>query len=235
MHFKLGKFEGPLELLWELIEAKRLAVTEIALAEVTDQYLEIVSQQENSLENLADFLLIASRLLLIKSKSLLPFLNLSPEEEREIKELQFSLEEYRRYKQQSKIVKEILQRRQPSATRSLWQGREVFFYPAQNVSLEALRQNFAKVLRLCEKFAVPQKEEWLQRTISLEQKIKKISDKIQTQAQTSLRNLTGSGTKKIDAILCFLALLFLFRQKIVSLEQGGYASDILVKKIEANG
>jgi len=65
MQLKLEKFEGPLELLWELIEARQLDVTEIALAEVTDQYLELVASQENTLNNLADFLLIASRLLLV--------------------------------------------------------------------------------------------------------------------------------------------------------------------------
>ncbi len=235
MQLKLEKFEGPLELLWELIEARQLDVTEIALAEVTDQYLELVASQENTLNNLADFLLIASRLLLVKSKNLLPFLNLSAEEEQEIKELQFSLEEYRRYKQQTRVINGLWQRRQCLAARSLWQGREAFFYPSANLSASGLAQSFIQVLCLWEKFVMPKKEEWLQRAVSLEQKIKEISDKIQAQAQTSLKYLTGAGKKKIDAILCFLALLFLFRQKIVSLEQTGYASDILVKKIDSHG
>ena len=74
-HAKLDKFEGPLNLLLELIEGQKLDITEVSLAKVADQFLDYISQKEKiTLESLADFLTVASKLILIKSKALLPTL-----------------------------------------------------------------------------------------------------------------------------------------------------------------
>jgi len=97
----LEVFEGPLDLLLRLIEQERLDITLISLALVTDQYLAYIAQlQEASAANLADFLAIAARLLVIKSRVLLP----RPEQAEEEKEPELGeelvdrLREYKRYK-----------------------------------------------------------------------------------------------------------------------------------------
>ena len=80
---KTEQFSGPIEKLWELIEEKKLEITELNLAEVTADflnYLKTIEKVEPKL--LADFVVIASRLLLIKSKALLPNLELTVEEEK---------------------------------------------------------------------------------------------------------------------------------------------------------
>ena len=70
---KLQKFEGPFDLLIELIEANKLDITEISLASVTAQYLNFLEKLDNvEISYLSEFLVIASRLLLLKSKMLLP-------------------------------------------------------------------------------------------------------------------------------------------------------------------
>ena len=70
-HVNLVTFSGPLDLLLQLVERNRLPVTELSLAQVTDDYLERVSHLDVAPEEMSKFLLIASRLLLIKSRALL--------------------------------------------------------------------------------------------------------------------------------------------------------------------
>lgn len=228
MEIKLKQFEGPLELLLKLIEENRLDITEIALAEVTDQYLCYLADQETSIVHLADFLLIASRLLLIKSKTLLPFLSLSTEEEQEIKELRFSLEEYRRYKKQSKLIEKLWQQPKYIFSRLLWQGRPQYFYPPERLELQELSKVFAQTLLSWQRWIIPKEEQFIEQSISIEEKIQDILKRIQGHACISLHSL--GYQKKMDLILCFLALLFLFKQKLVELEQYSYRDDIVIKK-----
>ena len=106
--FKLEKFEGPLDLLLELIEKEELRITELSLAKVADQYLEYIKNNENiHLENLSDFLSVASKLILIKSRALLPVLQFTDEEEGEIQDLARQLEEYKRFKEASQVLSRL--------------------------------------------------------------------------------------------------------------------------------
>ena len=92
------EFSGPLDLLLQLVEKKNLEITEISLAQVTQDYVTYIGNQELvHPEELADFLVIASTLLLIKSKSLLPTLELEIEEQEEILDLENHLQLYKIY------------------------------------------------------------------------------------------------------------------------------------------
>jgi len=86
---KLEQFTGPLNKLLELIEARKLEITALNLAEVTEDFINYIRSLEKGAdpEILADFIVVASRLILIKSKTLLPSLELTEEEEGEIKDL----------------------------------------------------------------------------------------------------------------------------------------------------
>ena len=93
---KLEKFEGPLDLLLQLIESADLDITEISLSQVADQFMRYLIEVENkNPDELADFLVAASRLLLIKSRILLP--NLHIEDEGEAMELEIQLKIYKEY------------------------------------------------------------------------------------------------------------------------------------------
>src|SRR5512147_3265515 len=73
LNFKMEKFEGPLDLLLQLIEQEKLSISEISLSKIADQYLESLGQvAEKDPDELADFLVVAAKLLLIKSRELLP-------------------------------------------------------------------------------------------------------------------------------------------------------------------
>src|SRR3989339_2092263 len=104
MHkFSLEQFEGPLDLLLQLIEKQKLQITEISLAKVTDQYLNYLDQNKDIPKTeVADFLLIASKLIYLKSKYLLPDFSLADEEDSASLEKQLRI--YRQYYEASKLV-----------------------------------------------------------------------------------------------------------------------------------
>jgi len=83
---KIDKFRGPLGLLLQIIENEELDITEVSLARIADQYVKYIrSSNDIDPDKMADFLVLAAKLLLIKSKALLPYLY--PEEEEEIREI----------------------------------------------------------------------------------------------------------------------------------------------------
>src|SRR6185437_4919244 len=93
---KTSVYEGPLELLLELIEKRKLLINDIALAQVTDEYIARVNaMSETPLGEVAEFVALAATLLLIKSRSLLPNLELSSEESNDIKQLEYRLALYK--------------------------------------------------------------------------------------------------------------------------------------------
>jgi segregation and condensation protein A len=96
----LFDFEGPLELLLVLVERRRLPIAELSLATVAEQYLSYVRAMELvSQESLSDFLVIAARLILIKSRALLPSLNLDADgPEESVDDLVTRLEVYKTFK-----------------------------------------------------------------------------------------------------------------------------------------
>jgi len=101
---KLEKFEGPLDLLLKLIEEERLSINEISLSQVANKYLEFVNSTQNiSLDELADFLTVSAKLILIKSRTLLPSLNF--EEEGDSLEKQLRI--YKEYYEASKKIEEL--------------------------------------------------------------------------------------------------------------------------------
>ena len=133
--FRSDHFDGPLDALLSLIEERKLSVSQVSLAEVCDGYLSYVeSLPELPLAETSQFILIASTLLLIKSRTLLPTVELSQEETLSIEELERRLAHYAKIKAAAKGLRAIwgvapltLQRRAPSLEQ---QGRErVAFNP----------------------------------------------------------------------------------------------------------
>src|SRR5699024_11200645 len=102
---KIDNFEGPIDLLLYLIEKNKMDIYEINLTEITEQYMEYLNEmQELNLEIASEFLVMASTLLYLKSKNLLP----KQEEEEEIteEELIRRIVEYKKFKEISKTFKE---------------------------------------------------------------------------------------------------------------------------------
>src|SRR3989338_1736734 len=122
MQIKVNQFEGPLDLLLQLIEEQQLDITAVSLATVTEQFLQYVRSLpaeasgeggEKNPTNLAGFLVIAAKLLVIKSKALLPNLELDIEEEEAAFDLTAQLLLYKKFKEAGRFLGKMdLKRRQ---------------------------------------------------------------------------------------------------------------------------
>ena len=121
------KFSGPLDLLLKVIEEKNLEITDINLSNITGEYLKFLESQEITPNDLADFLIVASTLLLIKSKAILPTLNLSNQEEEEIIDLKDRLTLYKNFKDKSLYLKDrILSKTYFLAMNHFWTHQFIF-------------------------------------------------------------------------------------------------------------
>jgi segregation and condensation protein A len=228
-NIKLEQFEGPLDLLTSLIEEQKLDITHLSLAKVADQYLEYINNKENiTLDHLADFLTVASRLILIKSKALLPMLELSQEEEAEIKDLEKQLVEYKKFKDISKRIGKMLGSHRISFSREGFVGVQVFFYPPQETNVFDLKKTFEKVLS---EIPVVEKleEEMVRDVITLEDKISHLQETLRERLEMNFSEITSGAKDKIEVIVSFLAMLELVKQRIINVEQNRLFEEIKMK------
>ncbi len=145
-HFRLEKFEGPLDLLLSLIEKEKLDITQVSLAQVADQYLAYIRDEESlSLENLSAFLTIAARLILIKSRALLPVLDFSDEEEEAMEDLEYQLKAYRLFREASQALGTMFLQSRGAWAREGYLGTQVVFYPPKDITALALHDHFVDV------------------------------------------------------------------------------------------
>lgn len=236
MNFEIRqeKFEGPLELLVELIESEKVSISEISLARVTDDYVHYVkSLGKIDPETLAEFLVVAAQLMLVKSRSLLPGLELSEEDEESIGELEKRLEEYRTYHNIAKKLKELEKDGRRIMTREHYQGMEPIFYPPPSLTREVLAHAFTVFLASLPKIEKIAKDT-IRRIVSLEERINHIRTYIESAVEKSFSELTKNASEKIDVIISFLAILELTKQKCIELDQNDLFGDIVMKRKENN-
>ena len=228
-NIKIEQFEGPLDLLLQLTEQEKLDITRVSLAQIADQYLHYISQAENiTLQNLADFLSVASKLILIKSKALLPLLEFSPEEEEEIKDLEHQLAEYKKFKEAAGGLNLLLQNPLRFFARESFLGQGVVFYPPEKITSEDLRKAFSKVLG---EIPVVEKleQEMIKEVLTLEEKIVHLQETLRQKVQTSFAELIANATDKVEVVVSFLAMLEMVKQKLIHVEQGELFSEIRLK------
>ena len=189
---KIKKFDGPLDLLLRLIEDKKLEITEISLAEVTDQFLEYLENcQSINISLLADFLVIASRLILIKSKALLPTIELTESEEENIENLKRQLQEYKKFKELAKLLGRAARKNYISYSRPAYLNFKTIFYPPNNIGKKDIYKSFSRFLsKLPEPEKITQKV--ISKVISLEEKIKQIKKNLKKQY---MRHICRPGSK----------------------------------------
>lgn len=216
---QLPQFQGPLELLSTLIDKRKLDVTLVSLATVTDQYLEYLSLEKTvSLEHLSSFLVIASRLILIKSKALLPQLVFDEEDEEEIIDLERRLKEYRIFQKAAQALGICFARGNRMYSRERNATPHGFFYPPQNLTKNDLHQSFTRVL---ESIPVPKvlQEESLAEVLSLEDRIASLQIMVRRKAEISFTEIIASSKDRAEVIVSFLALLELVKQRMITVEQ----------------
>lgn len=226
---KIENFEGPLDLLLSLIEKRKLPINDISLAEVTDDYIShIETQSEFPLSQTANFILIASTLLLIKSKSLLPTLDLTLEEEENIESLERHLKLYKEIKElsvhvQDRFGKQVLFESEQQ------QSAEPVFSPAKDISKSSLTDAIRQVIASLPKATlVPQVV--VKKVISLEKMIQTLTDRITKNLHMSFSEFSNlKKGDRIEVIVSFLAMLELVKQGIINANQDKIFSDITME------
>ena len=227
--FKLQQFSGPLDLLLNLIGEEKLDISEVSLSTVTEQYLEYLEKIEDKApEELADFLLVAARLLLLKSKKLLP--QFTPEES-DGPSLEDQLRLYQAFVQASRKLNKLWVSEVKSFFRIEPPRRPTEFVPPENLGQENLHESLLKLLKRLQPLPeLPQTR--LEKTTSIKEKIEHIRSLLKKAEKISFTELLESGAGRSEIITSFLALLELVKQENIILTQNDNFTDITVERLK---
>lgn len=237
---KTERFEGPLELLLSLVEDRKFFVNDVSLAEVTNEYISYVNNisKDDALKHIGDvssFVVVAATLILIKSKSLLPNLTLTKDEEGKITNLEDRLRLYQLIKNASISVKtqfgaQIIF----SAPERNWS--DPVWSPDKNMTKEISLACIQSVLNNLPKKSAPLPEVEVKNVISMEEMMDNLSERIQNSLSFSFKDFSGkfasTDTKeqKVNVIVSFLAMLELVREGIIDVLQNSTFEDITIER-----
>jgi len=231
----LNNFSGPLGLLLNLVEEKKLSINEVSLAQVADQYIAYIkSAPALSKEELAQFIVVAATLILIKSRSLLPSLAIS-EEETDIKELETRLATYKFFKALAEHLNALYKRNSRLFCKEPYGGlgsaflAQNIFIPPENISKETLGSIIVELVRSIAKTEALDTEMIL-KTISLEEKINELKGMLENKLKTTFQEMKKGAKEKMEIIVSFLAILELIKQGFLAIEQDSAFGTIKLKK-----
>jgi len=225
-------FEGPLDLLLTLIEKRKLFIGDIALAKVADDYIAYVNTLNGlPVGSVANFILIAATLVLIKSKSLLPTLDLTDEEEGSIEDLENRLRIYKKMRDLSKGINSMFGENM-IFPKTLTRNVEPIFSPDKETNIDGMFGAIQNVLTNLPKKEVVA-EAVVQKVISLEEMINNLADRMKNSIKESFHDFSKMGRgEKIHVVVSFLAMLELVKQDIIKVAQDKNFSDISMESTE---
>ncbi len=226
-HISTEVFDGPLDLLLSLIEKRKLLINDIALSEVANDYLKYTERHDNlPISETAQFVLIGSTLLLIKSKSLLPVLSLTSEEKDSMENLELRLKVFDKYKTIARSLVDIYEKK-TLFTRKKIRKRKVEFSPDETINLENIAVSIQSVIKSLPKLETNLNKTVVQKVMSLEDMMERLTDRINSSMQVSFRQFSSDAPEgKLNTIVSFLAMLELVRQGMIRVEQSRMFSDI---------
>ena len=232
--FKLSNFEGPIELLWHMIKETKLEITEVKLADITEQYLDYMSGiDELDLEKASDFIDIAATLIEIKSKSLLPREDVEEtEDEDPEKALLRRIKEYDLFKTASENLRPL-------------ENVDRFYKPAEDkvndyryvlgeLSLSGLLDAFAKMMTKVKKEEqniIPKKIEKDRFTVA--EKIISIRENLKQRNHMKFSEFFQEDYTKSEMINLFLAVLELLKMQEIIVRQQSIYDDINIELKES--
>lgn len=233
---KIENFEGPLDLLCHLIDKNKMDICEIKISEITDQYIQYLNEMEKmNLEIASEFLIMASTLLYLKSKSLLPRTDEEDEQELTEEELLRRIIEYKKYKEITKKFREAVEEN----SQRFFKAPEVIELPKQklevNYSKEIIPEIYQKLVERneqkqnqnaqnIEKIAITD-------TYTVESKVKVMFRELLHKKRFVFNKLFSiRKCNKQEIVTAFTGLLELSRRSKVLTEQEELFGDINVEK-----
>ena len=231
---KLEVFEGPLDLLLRLIERQELDITKVSLVAVTDQYLEYIQHLEHiSAANLADFLVVAARLLLIKSRALLP--GPPPEEEAEEEDLGEELARQLREYKRLKLLAQHLREREEQGLQAYVRLAPVPDVEKEldlsDVTLDDLLAAVREALTIAPP-GPPVNGVVAPIRITIEEKIEQLGSWLSKRRSFSFNRVLRAAASRVEVIVTFLALLQMIRTGRACVQQDRLFGEILISAPE---
>lgn len=227
-HVALKQFSGPFDALLALIEKEKLDITELSLMSVTQEFIKYVdSLEEISAHELVDFLEIVAKLLLIKSRLLLPETIFDEEEENELVD---QLILYRQFLEASKKVLQLVNGPSYSFARE-----KIPLSAAHNISFDLpvdskhLEKSFKRIVSTILYAAKLSPETIKRKAISLKEKINELLVLLQKHKKIIFNTLI-KGKKKVEQAVMFLAVLELMKQKGIQVHQEKLFGEIVIKQ-----
>jgi segregation and condensation protein A len=230
IHLTLPYFEGPLDLLLHLIEREELDITSVALVAVADQYLRILRQSEQiNLDALADFIWIGARLLLIKSRALLPRppADDAVEEEEDPDDLARQLLEYKLFKDAAGRLRGIENEGLHSYPRVAPPPEPPPPPGLDGVTLDLLRQMVETALA-----REPERREHHPvihpYKFTVREKIDLLRDMLAAEGRVSFRGVIERCVTRMEIIVSFMAVLELIKSRVLDAVQDAMFADIVL-------
>jgi segregation and condensation protein A len=227
-------YQGPLDLLLQLIENAELDITSLALAQVTEQYLKHLEKlQDLPADEISAFLVIAAKLIQIKSEALLPKQASEREDEEDVgDELARQLIAYKRYKE----IADILAERKDLGFQTFIRLSSPAVDVKENLDLagfgvdqlfELASGIFKKELERQSINTVVERPK-----VTIKDKINQISRLFTSSDQLSFREVLGEDFNRLDVVITFLAILELIKGNFVKVVQDGIFTDIQILKMK---
>lgn len=229
---KTEQFEGPLDLLLSLIEKRKLFIGDFALSKVADDYIEHIRRFEAfPMNDVANFLLVASTLVLIKSKAILPELNLTHEEETDIDDLKRRLSMYEMFRDLAVKIKADYGRKL-IYERSGRPEIQPVFAPDAHITIDQINMSIIDVIHaLPKKIILPKAT--VKKIVSIEEMMDQLAKRVTQALKTSFGQFSkyekGKSIPKeerVGIIVSFLAMLELVKQGVVHVSQAEDYGDI---------
>lgn len=232
---KLDNFEGPLDLLCHLVDKNKMDINQIKISEITDQYIDYINKmQELNLDVTSEFILMASTLLFIKSKSLLPK-QVEDEAELTEEELIHRIIEYKKYKEISKKLKELYQ----VYSKRFYKVPDKIELPArkleQNYSKDLIEQSYKNLLEKnkskINKNAINIEKIAITETVTVTSKVKDIFKELIKKPRFIFSKLCSAKKyTRLETVTAFSGILELTRRNKIKAQQEKNFGDIIVEK-----
>lgn len=234
---KTEQYSGPVHVLLELINERKMHVSEVSLASVTEDFLKFMNERSLPYSEVTSFIVVASTLVLIKARSLIPQMELTDEEQESITDLTERVRQYQ-------IVQKYAQYIAPQFMRDVvfertWVDRNPIFAPDNQIKAETLSEMMQGIFV---SFPILEKlpERAVQTVVKIEDMIENLTKRIQSglafhsrDIMDKYRNATDPTEKraaKVFAVVSFLAILELVKKGIANVLQSENFDDIELNK-----
>lgn len=227
-------YQGPLDLLLQLIESAELDITTLALAQVTEQYLQHLEQlQDLPPGEISAFLVIAAKLIQIKSEALLPQQTARADDEEDVgNELARQLIAYKRYKE----IADMLAERKDLGYQTFIRLSPASVDVQKTLDLEGF--GVAELYQLASKVFLKDIERQSISTvverpkITITDKINHISERFKRSESLTFDELLGESYSRLDVVISFLALLELIKGNYIKVVQDGIFNEIIIVRLK---